>query len=95
MNISKEELNKKVYIIAKDFNKVGSLVLKIEKDNKIKALIMYLLQESLDTNIEIVETNNIESFKEYYPIKIIKDTKEFTIKVLNMMKLKYVKIIKI
>lgn len=78
--------NEEVYIIAKDFNKVGSLVLKIKKDDDIIKLIMDLSQESLDTDMEIIETNNIEAYKEYYPIELIRDTKEFTIRALRMMK---------
>lgn len=78
--------NEEVYIIAKDFNKVGSLVLKIKKDYDIVKLIMDLSQESLDTDIEIIETNNIEAFKEYYPVEIIEDPNEFMIMVLKMIK---------
>lgn len=73
------------YIIAKDFNKTGSLVLEVEKDTRINNLIMYLSQESLDTDIEIVETNDIEAYKEYYPIELIQNSREFTIRTLNMM----------
>lgn len=78
--------NEEVYIIAKNFNKVGSLVLKIKKDDDIIKLIMDLSQESLDTDMEIIETNNIESFKEYYPIEMIENPKKFKIRTLKMIK---------
>ncbi|MEG1132394.1 MAG: DUF6718 family protein [Romboutsia sp.] len=78
--------NEEIYIIAKDFNKVGSLVLKIKKDDDIIKLIMDLSKESLDTDIEIIETNNIEVFKEYYPFEIIEDSNEFMIRALKMIK---------
>ncbi|MEG2618889.1 MAG: DUF6718 family protein [Bacilli bacterium] len=83
---SKDDVKKIIYIIAKEFNKVGSLVLKIKKDDDIVKLIMDLSQEFLDTDIEIIETNNIEAFKEYYPIEIIEDPNEFKIRTLKMIK---------
>ncbi|MGL4912181.1 MAG: DUF6718 family protein, partial [Romboutsia sp.] len=41
---------------------------------------------SIGTDIQIISVKGIEGYKEYYPITVIKDSKEFTIRVLTYMR---------
>ena len=75
----------KKVIVAKKFNEVGSIVLDIDNLEKMNNLFDYLVEESFDSDVQIVSVKGIENYQEYYPITIINDSKEFTKRVLNYL----------
>lgn len=75
----------KKVIVIKKLNEIGSLVLDIDNLEKLNSLFDYLVEESFNTDIEVISVKGIENYQEYYPITVINDSKEFTIKVLEMM----------
>ena len=72
------------YLIAKKFNQEGSLVLEAEQGQRLASLSKYLTLTTLEQGVQIVTLNNLESYKEYSPYKIIGDEVEFISKVTKM-----------
>ncbi len=72
------------YLIAKKFDKEGSLVLKLEQGQRMASLSKYLTLTTLEKGVQIVTLNDLESFKEYSPYTVIDDEGEYISKVLKM-----------
>ncbi|OPX47580.1 hypothetical protein CLTHE_17450 [Clostridium thermobutyricum DSM 4928] len=45
----------------------------------------YLVEESFDSDVQIVSEKGIENYQEYYPITVINDSKTFTKRDLNYL----------
>jgi len=72
------------YLIAKKYEKEGSLVLEVEQGQRLASLSKYLTLTTLGKGIQIVTLNDLESFKEYYPYTVIVDEVEYISKVVKM-----------
>ena len=62
------------YLIAKKFDKEGSLVLDAEQGQRLASLSKYLTLTTLERGVQIVTLNNLDSYREYAPYILI-DTK--------------------
>lgn len=72
------------YLVAKKFDKEGSLVLEAEQGMRLASLSKYLTLTTLNKGVQIVTLNDLESFKEYYPYTIVSDEVEYISKVVKM-----------
>ncbi|MCY6355270.1 DUF6718 family protein [Clostridium sp. ZS2-4] len=72
------------YLVAKKFDKEGSLVLEAEQGQRLASLSKYLTLTTLEQGIQIVTLNDLDSYKEYAPYIIINNEVEFISKVVNM-----------
>lgn len=72
------------YLVAKKFNKEGSLVLEAEQGQRLASLSKYLTLTTLEHGVQIVTLNDLESYKEYSPYIVIGDEVEFISKVIKM-----------
>lgn len=72
------------YLVAKKFDKEGSLVLELEQGQRLASLSKYLTLTTLEKGIQIVTLNDLESFKEYFPYTVIDDEVEYISKVVKM-----------
>jgi hypothetical protein len=72
------------YLVAKKFDKEGSLVLEAEQGMRLASLSKYLTLTTLNKGVQIVTLNDLESFKEYYPYTMISDEVEYISKVVKM-----------
>lgn len=72
------------YLVAKKFDKEGSLVLEAEQGQRLASLSKYLTLTTLEHGVQIVTLNNLESYKEYEPYIVIGDEVEFISKVVKM-----------
>lgn len=72
------------YLVAKKFDKEGSLVLELEQGQRLASLSKYLTLTTLDKGVQIVTLNDLESFKEYFPYTVINDEVEYISKVVKM-----------
>lgn len=72
------------YIVAKKFNKEGSLVLEAEQGQRLASLSKYLTLTTLKNDVQIITLNNLESYKEYAPYIMITNEVEFISKVVEM-----------
>jgi len=72
------------YLVAKKFDKEGSLVLEAEQGQRLASLSKYLTLTTLEHGVQIVTLNNLESYKEYAPYIVIGDEVEFISKVVKM-----------
>lgn len=78
-------INIKKVIITKKFNEVGSIILDIDNLEKMNNRFDYLVEESFDSDVQIVSKKGIENYQEYYPITVINDSKTFTKRDLNYL----------
>lgn len=78
-------INIKKVIITKKFNEVGSIILDIDNLEKMNNRFDYLVEESFDSDVQIVSEKGIENYQEYYPITVINDSKTFTKRDLNYL----------
>lgn len=72
------------YLVAKKFDKEGSLVLEVEQGQRLASLSKYLTLTTIEKGIQIVTLNDLESFKEYFPYIVIDDEVEYISKVVKM-----------
>lgn len=72
------------YLVAKKFDKEGSLVLELEQGQRLASLSKYLTLTTLEKGVQIVTLNDLESFKEYFPYTVINDEVEYISKVVKM-----------
>ncbi|MBU5270515.1 DUF6718 family protein [Clostridium cochlearium] len=72
------------YLIAKKFDKEGSLVLDAEQGQRLASLSKYLTLTTLERGVQIVTLNNLDSYREYAPYILINDEIEFISKVIKM-----------
>ncbi|WP_138202897.1 DUF6718 family protein [Haloimpatiens lingqiaonensis] len=72
------------YLVAKKFDKEGSLVLEVEQGQRLASLSKYLTLTTLEKGVQIVTLNDLESFKEYFPYTVINDEVEYISKVVKM-----------
>ncbi len=72
------------YLIAKKFNKEGSLVLEVEQGQRLASLSKYLTLTTLERGVQIVTLNDLESYKEYSPYTLINNEVDFISKVVSM-----------
>lgn len=72
------------YLVAKKFDKEGSLVLEVEQGQRLASLSKYLTLTTIEKGIQIVTLNDLESFKEYFPYTVIDDEVEYISKVVKM-----------
>lgn len=72
------------YLIAKKFNKEGSLVLEVEQGQRLASLSKYLTLTTLERGVQIVTLNDLESYKEYSPYTLINNEVDFINKVVSM-----------
>lgn len=72
------------YLVAKRFDKEGSLVLEVEQGQRLASLSKYLTLTTIEKGIQIVTLNDLESFKEYFPYTVIDDEVEYISKVVKM-----------
>ncbi|WP_251862369.1 DUF6718 family protein [Clostridium sp. Marseille-Q2269] len=72
------------YLVAKKFDKEGSLVLELEQGQSLESLSKYLTLTTLEKGVQIVTLNDLESFKEYFPYTVINDEVEYISKVVKM-----------
>ena len=72
------------YLVAKKFDKEGSLVLELERGQRLASLSKYLTLTTLGKGVQIVTLNDLESFKEYFPYTVIDDESEYISKVIKM-----------
>ena len=72
------------YLVAKKFDKEGSLVLEAEQGMRLASLSKYLTLTTLNKGVQIVTLNDLESFKEYYPYTMVSDEVEYISKVVKM-----------
>lgn len=77
-----------LYLVAKKFNKEGSFVYCVnEQTNEIVEIFSFINSRfenvETDKNIEVSIIRGIESYKEYYPLTFINNSKEFIQKVLQ------------
>lgn len=72
------------YLIAKKFDKEGSLVLEAEQGQRLASLSKYLTLTTIENGVQIVTLNDLESYKEYAPYIIVNNEVEFISKVVNM-----------
>ena len=72
------------YLVAKKFDKEGSLVLELERGQRLASLSKYLTLTTLGKGVQIVTLNDLESFKEYSPYTVIDDESEYISKVIKM-----------
>ncbi len=72
------------YLVAKKFDKEGSLVLEVEQGQRLASLSKYLTLTTLEKGVQIVTLNDLESFKEYFPYTMINDEVEYISKVVKM-----------
>ncbi|KGM95243.1 hypothetical protein FDC62_13830 [Clostridium botulinum] len=72
------------YLIAKKFDKEGSLVLEAEQGQRLASLSRYLTLTTLERGVQIVTLNNLDSYREYAPYILINDEVEFISKVIKM-----------
>lgn len=72
------------YLVAKKFDKAGSLVLEAEQGKRLASLSKYLTLTTLNRGVQIVTLNDLESFKEYYPYTMVSDEVEYISKVVKM-----------
>ncbi|WP_252217517.1 MULTISPECIES: DUF6718 family protein [unclassified Clostridium] len=72
------------YLVAKKFDKEGSLVLEAEQGQRLASLAKYLTLTTLEHEVQIVTLNDLESYKEYFPYTLVNNEVEFISKVVNM-----------
>ena len=72
------------YLIAKKFNKEGSFVLEAERGQRLASLLKYLTLTTLDSGVQIITLNDLDSYKEYAPYTMINNEVEFISKVVSM-----------
>ena len=72
------------YLVAKKFDKEGSLVLEAEQGMRLASLSKYLTLTTLNKGVQIVTLNDLESFKEYCPYTMVSDEVEYISKVVKM-----------
>lgn len=72
------------YLVAKKFNQVGSIALKVQHGKALSELSRRLTLKTLDKDIQIITISNLEAYKEYAPYQIIKNQLEFETSVLAM-----------
>lgn len=72
------------YLVAKKFDREGSLVLEVEHGQRLASLSKYLTLATLENGVQIVTLNDLESYKEYAPYKIVSNEVEFISKVVTM-----------
>ncbi|MBU3089817.1 hypothetical protein KPL42_15125 [Clostridium gasigenes] len=72
------------YLVAKKFDKEGSLVLQAEHGQRLASLSKYLTLTTLEHGVQIVTLNDLESYKEYDPYVVVGNEVEFISKVVNM-----------
>ncbi|MDW8802486.1 hypothetical protein P8V03_15160 [Clostridium sp. A1-XYC3] len=72
------------YLVAKKFDKEGSLVLELEQGQRLASLSKYLTLTTLEKGVQIVTLNDLESFKEYFPYTVIDDEVEYISRVVKM-----------
>ncbi len=72
------------YLIAKKFNKEGSLALVAEQGQRLAALSKYLTLTTLEHGVQIVTLNDLESYKEYSPYTFVNSEVDFIKEVVNM-----------
>lgn len=72
------------YLVAKKFDKEGSLVLEVEQGQRLASLSKYLTLTTLENGVQIVTLNDLDSYKEYAPYRVIMDEVEFISKVVSM-----------
>ncbi|KGM94798.1 hypothetical protein Z968_10880 [Clostridium novyi A str. 4552] len=72
------------YLVAKKFDKKGSLVLEAEQGQRLASLSKYLTLTTLERGVQIVTLNNLDIYREYAPYIVINDEVEFISKVIKM-----------
>ncbi|WP_307720510.1 DUF6718 family protein [Clostridium tagluense] len=72
------------YLVAKKYEKEGSLVLEVEQGQRLASLLKNLTLTTLGKGIQKVTLNDLESFKEYFPYTVIDDEVEYISKVVKM-----------
>lgn len=72
------------FLIAKKFNKKGSLAFQIEHGKKLASLSSYLTLASLEHDVQIITLNNLDAYKKYAPYTVITDEDDFIDKVINI-----------
>ena len=72
------------YLVAKKFDKDGSLALELEQGQRLASLSKYLTLTTLEKGVQIVNLNDLKSFKEYFPYTVITDEVEYISKVVKM-----------
>lgn len=72
------------YLVAKKFDKEGSLVLEVEQGQRLASLSKYLTLTTLDNGVQIVTLNDLQVYKEYAPYRVIRDEVEFISQVVTM-----------
>lgn len=72
------------YLVAKKYEKEGSLVLEVEQGQRLASLSKYLTLTTIGKGVQIVTLNDLESFREYFPYTVIDDEVEYISKVVKM-----------
>ena len=72
------------YLVAKKFNQVGSIAVKVQHGKALSELSRRLTLETLDRDIQIITISSLEAYKEYAPYQIMKNQSEFETSVLAM-----------
>ncbi|WP_142414222.1 DUF6718 family protein [Hathewaya massiliensis] len=72
------------YLVAKKFDKEGSLVLEAEQGQRLASLSKYLTLTTLERGVQILTLNDLDSYREYAPYILINDEVEFISKVIKM-----------
>ena len=72
------------YLVAKKFDKEGSLVLEAEQGQRLASLSKYLTLTTLEYGVQIVALDNLESYKQYTSYIVIGDEGKFISKVVKM-----------
>ena len=76
------------YLVAKKFNQVGSIALKVQHGKALSELSRRLTLKTLDKDIQIITISNLEAYKEYAPYKLMHTEAEFEKEVLTKWKRK-------
>jgi hypothetical protein len=72
------------YLVAKKYEKEGSLVIEVEQGQRLASLSKYLTLTTIGKGVQIITLNDLESFKEYFPYTVIEDEVEYISKVVKM-----------
>ena len=71
------------YLVAKKFNQVGSIALKVQHGKALSKLSRRLTLETLDRDIQIITISSLEAYKEYAPYKLMHTEANFEKEVLT------------
>lgn len=65
------------YLIVKDFNKRGSIALKLNDGNEVAGLSTFLTARLKNTSKQVVTISDLETWYEYAPFSVIDNVAEF------------------